>query len=222
MLHPAGGLMGEPRAHAHRARPRSRLLPGVRARPASRFIRGDATTLAIAPTAATAVDTISSHAGNSMMPKFTTPQIPAAPVFENQPATPACTQTPIGGSQDTRNLGTHKRRASLLRGARAVQWFGILWNVGCAAFALWTLLNNDRFSDAVADATPLVLIGGMGFVITWGIAGIFKIRAGSKIQSVAGSGLFEFNGAASSERITALEHGIPRWPPAHSRRMRVH
>ena len=80
-------------------------------------------------------------------------------------------------------FGTHKRRARLLRSARAVQWFGILWNVGCAGLALWALFDNQRFSDAVADATPLVLVGSIGFFITWGIAGIIKIRA--KTQRVA-------------------------------------
>ena len=120
------------------------------------LVPGDAIALATARTSTAAVDTMFSHVGNSM-----TPRVLTVPLF-----------------------ATHKRRARLLRSARAVQWFGILWNVGCAGFALWALLNNQRFSDAVADVTPLALVGGVGFLITWGIAGIIKIRAGSKTQSV--------------------------------------
>ena len=55
-----------------------------------------------------------------------------------------------------------------LLAAKGVHAVGILWNVGCMSVALWALLS--RFSDGVADAAPLLLLGAIGFFIAWGIA----------------------------------------------------
>jgi hypothetical protein len=86
-------------------------------------------------------------------------------------------QIPIAGSQDMRSLGTHKRRARLLRSAKAVQWVGALWIVGCVGVALLALLGDQRFSDGVADATPIAVLGAIGFSVASVIAWFIKERA---------------------------------------------
>ena len=86
-------------------------------------------------------------------------------------------QIPIAGSQNVRTVGAHKRRAKLLRSAKAVQWVGALWIVGCVGVALLALLAGQRFSDGVADATPIVVLGAIGFSIALVIAWFIKERA---------------------------------------------
>lgn len=84
---------------------------------------------------------------------------------------------PIAGSQNMRTVPAHERRARLLRSAKAVQWVGALWTVGCVGIALFALLSHQRFSDGVADATPLVVLGVIGFSIALVIAWVIKERA---------------------------------------------
>ena len=84
---------------------------------------------------------------------------------------------PLAGSQNMRTVSSHKRRARLLRSAKAVQWVGALWTVGCVGIALFALLSDQRFSDGVANATALVVLGAIGFSIALVIAWVIKERA---------------------------------------------
>jgi hypothetical protein len=51
--------------------------------------------------------------------------------------------------------------------SRALEWLGILWVVGCAGYALWVMEMDQRISDAISDAVPLVLAGGIGCMLAW-------------------------------------------------------
>ena len=63
---------------------------------------------------------------------------------------------------------------ALLPVARVVKLLGILWNIACVGFALFTVASSQRFSDAVSDAWPVVLVGGFGFVVAWAIAALIE------------------------------------------------
>jgi len=66
------------------------------------------------------------------------------------------------------------RETRLLRIAKALQWLGVLWNIGCVGIALLAIANQQRFSDGVSDAVPVALLGGVGFSIAWAIAWVIK------------------------------------------------
>ena len=68
-----------------------------------------------------------------------------------------------------RKVGNAKRRARLLL-AKAAQWLGGVWIVACWGYALLQLDLNQNLSDAIADATPLILLGGIGFAATYFVA----------------------------------------------------
>jgi hypothetical protein len=70
--------------------------------------------------------------------------------------------------------GSLRRRARLLRFAKAVQWLGIVLNFSCWGYALLELKLNQSLSDAISDATPLILLGGIAFTVTYFVAWVLK------------------------------------------------
>jgi len=84
---------------------------------------------------------------------------------------------PARGTDDTRPLGTYKRRARLLRIARAVQWLGVVWNFSWWGYALLESRRSLTFSDAIEDATPLFFLGGIGFGVAYFVAWLIRNRA---------------------------------------------
>lgn len=69
------------------------------------------------------------------------------------------------------------RRARLLAIARAVQWAGVVWNFACWGYAAWELQTARDLSDAIGDAIPLFLLGGIGFAVAYFVAWILEKRA---------------------------------------------
>ena len=61
--------------------------------------------------------------------------------------------------------------------AKVLEWLGILWVLYCAGDALWAFRVDQRFSDAVADAVPILLAGGIGCILAWTIALVVRGRA---------------------------------------------
>ena len=81
-----------------------------------------------------------------------------------------------------RKLGSLRRRARLLRLAKAVQWLGIVLNFSCWGYALLELGLKQSLSDAISDATPLILLGGIAFAITYFVAWVLKNLAMRRAQ----------------------------------------
>ena len=48
----------------------------------------------------------------------------------------------------------------------AVLWLGVVWLFSCWGYALLQLDLNKNLSDGIADAMPLILLGGIGFATT--------------------------------------------------------
>jgi hypothetical protein len=70
--------------------------------------------------------------------------------------------------------GSLRRRARLLRFAKAVQWLGVVLNFSCWGYALLELGLKQSLSDAISDATPLVLLGGIALAVAYSVAWVLK------------------------------------------------
>ena len=81
-----------------------------------------------------------------------------------------------------RKPGSLRRRARLLRLAKAVQWLGIALNFSCWGYALLELGLKQSLSDAISDATPLVLLGGIAFATTYVVAWVLRNFAMRRAQ----------------------------------------
>jgi len=71
-------------------------------------------------------------------------------------------------------LGNLRRRARLLRIAKSVQWLGVVLNFLCWGYAASELVLKPSLSDAISDATPLILLGGILFAATVLVAWVLK------------------------------------------------
>lgn len=87
----------------------------------------------------------------------------------------------LAGSQDMRKLGNYQRRARLLRIAKATQWLGVVWNFLCWGYALLELRRNQTLSDAIGNAIPLFLLGGIGFAVAFFVAWVLKKLAKRRV-----------------------------------------
>jgi hypothetical protein len=79
-----------------------------------------------------------------------------------------------------RRPSNFKRRASLLRLAKAVQWLGVVWNFSWWGYALLQSRHSPSLSDAIEDATPLFFLGGIGIAVAFLVAWIIRNRARRK------------------------------------------
>ena len=70
-------------------------------------------------------------------------------------------------------MKTHVRKGLVIV-AKVVQWLGALWVVYFVGDAALAIARDARFSDAVADAVPLLLVGGVGCALAWSIAVIIR------------------------------------------------
>ena len=52
-----------------------------------------------------------------------------------------------------------------------------LWIVFCVGDALFAFEVDQRLSDAIADAVPILLAGGIGCCLAWSIALVIRGRA---------------------------------------------
>lgn len=84
------------------------------------------------------------------------------------------------GTDAMRTTGKRTRRARLLAIARAVQWLGVVWNFVCWGYAVWELQRGRNLSDAIGNAIPLFLLGGIGFAAAFFVAWVLKKRARRK------------------------------------------
>ena len=58
--------------------------------------------------------------------------------------------------------------------ARTLECAGVLWAVYCAGNAVWGMVIAERLSDAISDAIPVVLAGGLGFCVAWWMASVVR------------------------------------------------
>jgi hypothetical protein len=58
--------------------------------------------------------------------------------------------------------------------ARMLEYAGVLWAAGCVGSAALEFAIDPRWSDALSDAFPLVLAGGLGFCLAWWMASVAR------------------------------------------------
>jgi hypothetical protein len=70
-----------------------------------------------------------------------------------------------------------RMKKGLLAIAKVLEWLGIVWVVYCAGDALLAFRVDQRVSDAIADAVPILLAGGLGCILAWSIALLIRGHA---------------------------------------------